>query len=41
MPFRYMVDEERPALADGSRQPLMPHGMRQLIQNDLSRSFEF
>ncbi|GAC71189.1 hypothetical protein PANT_1d00037 [Moesziomyces antarcticus T-34] len=41
MPFRYMVDEERPALADGSRQPLMPHGMRQLIQNDLGRSFEF
>lgn len=41
MPFRYMADEERPALADGAKQPLMPSGMRELIRKDLGRSFEF
>ena len=41
MPFRYMVDENRPALSSGAKQPLMPDGMRELIKKDLGRSFEF
>ncbi|PWY98420.1 hypothetical protein BCV70DRAFT_212786 [Testicularia cyperi] len=41
MPFRYLVDEARTAAAGGAKQPLMPTGMRELIQKDLGRSFEF
>ncbi|SPO32005.1 uncharacterized protein UTRI_06730_B [Ustilago trichophora] len=41
MPFRYMVDEQRPTLSSGAKQPLMPDGMRELIKKDLGRSFEF
>lgn len=39
MPFRYMVDQSR-STADNP-EPLMPPGMRELIRNDLNRSFEF
>lgn len=38
MPFRYMVDESRQGK---EKEPLMPEGMRELIRNDLGRSFEF
>ncbi|SNX88128.1 uncharacterized protein MEPE_06839 [Melanopsichium pennsylvanicum] len=41
MPFRYMVDKTRSTLSKGSKQPLMPEGMRELIKSDLGRSFEF
>ncbi|SJX66664.1 uncharacterized protein SRS1_16883 [Sporisorium reilianum f. sp. reilianum] len=41
MPFRYMVDAQRGASADGALQPLMPDGMRELIRTDLDRCFEF
>jgi hypothetical protein len=40
MPFRYMVDEDL-SHAHQTNEPLMPDGMRQLIQKDLGRSFEF
>ncbi|KAJ9477259.1 Protein arginine N-methyltransferase SFM1 [Pseudozyma hubeiensis] len=36
MPFRYLIDERR-----GEGEPLMPEGMRELIRDDLGRSFEF
>ncbi|PWN54330.1 hypothetical protein IE53DRAFT_383109 [Violaceomyces palustris] len=40
MPFRYMVDPNLSS-SPSSPSPLMPPGMRELIKDDLNRSFEF